>query len=68
MLKHSGFAESLTSNGGKDVSAFSGFYLEQIATSISERGGFGLADTIYTQLKRFEAAAADKGNDSSVKL
>ena len=59
---------ALTSNGGKDVDAFAGFYMEQMAEVISEGGGFGLADTIYTQLQRINAALSEPENAKSITL
>lgn len=51
MLKFSGLDKALTSGGGQSASAFTSFYLDQIATDISEDGGFGLADEFYEQMK-----------------
>lgn len=52
MLKFSGLDKALTLNGGEDVSAFAGFYIDQFADKISQKGGFGLAEKIYAQMSR----------------
>ena len=57
MLKYSGLGEALTKSGGESVSAFTDFYLEEVAQSIADKGGFGLAKTFYAALNdRAEAA------------
>ena len=50
MLKYSGLGEALTKSGGEAVSAFSDFYLENVAESLADKGGFGLAETFYNKL------------------
>lgn len=58
MLKYSGFAEALSSNGGFGGEAFSSMLIEQYADKIAEKGGFGLAEHIYEQLDNAEARRA----------
>ena len=60
MLTHSGLAESLTSGDGKMAEAFGSFYVEQLAERMADDGGFGMADSIYNQLQRYE-----QGGDTS---
>lgn len=50
MLKHSGFGQALTKTGGEAVSAFTDFYIENIADDIAAKGGFGLAEHFYKSL------------------
>lgn len=56
MLTHSGLAESLTSGEGKMAAAFGSFYVEQLAERMADQGGIGMAESIYKQLERYEAA------------
>ncbi len=56
MLTYAGFGKSLSSEAGFGGEAFSSLLIEQYAKQISERGGFGLSDTIYQQLKSRESA------------
>lgn len=65
MLKFSGLDKALTMGGGEEVSAFTGFYIDQYADKIAQKGGFGLADKIYEQMSRLDKT--QKG-DASVKL
>ncbi|MEM9705450.1 MAG: rod-binding protein [Pseudomonadota bacterium] len=51
MLKHSGLTEAIASDGGAGGDAFSSFLVQEYAQALSEQGGFGLAETIYRQLK-----------------
>lgn len=55
MLKYSGMGKALSSNSGFGGDAFSSMLLEQYAQKIVEKGGFGLADHIYEQLREREA-------------
>lgn len=52
MLTFSGLDKALTLNGGEQASAFAGFYIDQFAEKIAEKGGFGLAEKIYAQMSR----------------
>ena len=61
MLVHSGFAKALTSSGGEDVAGFSQFYMESLAQDMTERGGFGIAEDIYSNIKAKEAKHDDLG-------
>lgn len=56
MLTYAGFAKSLSSEAGFGGEAFSSILTEQYAKQISARGGFGLSETIYQQLKARELA------------
>lgn len=66
MLTHSGIAEALTAGGGKGADAFTGFYIDQLAEKLADEGGFGLADSIYDRLIRYNERNAD--NERSVRL
>ncbi len=55
MLKHGGLAKALTTTGGKDTEAFTTFYIEQLANKVVDNGGFGLADNIYEQLRKYNS-------------
>lgn len=61
MLKHSGLAEALTKNGGKEVAAFSDFYVQNLADEIVKQDGFGLAEKFYENLLK-------KQNQNSLKI
>lgn len=56
MLTFAGFGKSLSAEAGFGGEAFSSLLIEQYSKQISERGGFGLSDTIYQQLKARESA------------
>lgn len=62
MLTFSGLDKALMVGGGEDASAFTGFYIDQFADKIAQKGGFGLADKIYTQMTRI--SEAQKGGAS----
>lgn len=51
MLTHSGLDKALSSDSGIGGEAFSSMLVETYADGIAEKGGFGLADQIYRQLK-----------------
>ncbi|WP_425409250.1 rod-binding protein [Hyphococcus sp.] len=51
MLSHVGFDKALSENAGFGGEAFSRMLVETYAEQLSEKGGFGLADQIYRQLK-----------------
>ena len=51
MLTYAGFDKALSSRSGFGGEAFSRMLVESYATSISENGGFGIAEKIYRQLK-----------------
>ncbi len=62
MLTYSGMAEALTTGGGEDVASFSQFYMESIAKDLTDNGGFGLAEKIYTHIeKKKESGNGDLG-------
>lgn len=68
MLTFSGLAKALTAGDGQGADAFASFYVEKIAQSVAEKGGFGLAEGIYQHL--LEAYHVGKGEDNarSIKL
>lgn len=51
MLSHAGLDKALSSESGFGGEAFSQMLVETYAQELSEKGGFGLADKIYRQLK-----------------
>lgn len=51
MLSHAGFDKALSENSGFGGEAFSRMLVESYAEQLSKKGGFGLADQIYRQLK-----------------
>ncbi len=51
MLSHAGFDKALSENSGHGGEAFSRMLVESYAEQLSDKGGFGLADQIYRQLK-----------------
>lgn len=51
MLSYGGLTEALGANAGFGGEAFSGLLVEQYADQLVERGGFGVADRIYEQLR-----------------
>ena len=53
-LRLSGISEGMASGGGNGAEAFSSFLLEEYAKGLADKGGFGLADKIYRQLKDHE--------------
>ncbi len=55
MLNFSGLDDALKGDSGFGGDAFSSMLLEQYAQKIVEKGGFGLADRIYDQLKDMES-------------
>ena len=61
MLTFSGFGKALTMSGGEDVASFSQFYIEAIAKDITEGGGFGLAEKIYSHTEKKETKNGNLG-------
>ncbi|PQA87413.1 rod-binding protein [Hyphococcus luteus] len=51
MLSHAGFDKAVSQDAGFGGEAFSGMLVESYAEDLAEKGGFGLADQIYRQLK-----------------
>jgi len=51
MLKYSGMDKAISQESGFGGDAFSGMMLEQYAHNIVDKGGFGLAEKIYDQLR-----------------
>lgn len=62
MLSHSGLAEALSSDSGFGGEAFSSLLVERFADQLVERGGFGLTEKIYEQLREKEAGDVDTTN------
>ena len=56
MLSHSGLADALSAESGFGGEAFSSLLIEQYAAELVEQGGFGLAETIYEQLRMKDAS------------
>lgn len=56
MLNYAGFGKSVSSDAGFGGEAFSSLLVDQYARQIADRGGFGLAESIYRQLKLREGA------------
>ncbi|MBY0421779.1 MAG: rod-binding protein [Parvularculaceae bacterium] len=59
MLTYAGFGKSVSADAGFGGEAFSSLLIEQYARQVADRGGFGLAESIYQQLK-----AQEQGHDS----
>ena len=55
MLTHAGLDKALASDSGYGGEAFSGMLVETYAEELSKKGGFGLAEQIYRQLKDQES-------------
>ncbi|MCK5747421.1 MAG: rod-binding protein [Oricola sp.] len=51
MLSHAGFDKAIAQDSGFGGEAFSRMLVETYAEDLAEKGGFGLADQIYRQLK-----------------
>ncbi len=51
MLSHAGFEKAIATDSGPGGEAFSRMLVENYAEKLTEKGGFGLADQIYRQLK-----------------
>lgn len=51
MLSHAGFEKAIAQDTGLGGEAFSRMLVETYADQLSKKGGFGLADQIYRQLK-----------------
>lgn len=51
MLSHAGFDKAIAQDSGFGGEAFSRMLVEAYAEDLSKKGGFGLADQIYRQLK-----------------
>ena len=62
MLTFSGLDKALTSGGGEEVSAFTSFYIESFADQIAEKGGFGLAESFYQRLLKFDQIQNGQNN------
>lgn len=59
MLGHSGLGKALSSEGGFGGEAFSSLLVDEYANRLVEKGGFGLAEKVYEQLR--ERIANDDG-------
>lgn len=51
MLTYAGFGKSVSAEAGFGGEAFSSLLIEQYAKQVADRGGFGLAESIYQQMK-----------------
>ncbi|MEZ5892651.1 MAG: rod-binding protein [Parvularculaceae bacterium] len=51
MLKHTGLDKALSSDSGFGGEAFTGMLVQTYADELSKKGGFGIAEQIYRQLK-----------------
>lgn len=51
MLTHAGLDKAMASDSGIGGEAFSSMLVQTYAEGIAEKGGFGLADQVYRQLK-----------------
>lgn len=51
MLSHAGFDKAIAQDSGFGGEAFSRMLVETYAADLAQKGGFGLADQIYRQLK-----------------
>lgn len=58
MLKHSGFEKALSADSGFGGANYASLLLERYAEKIVEKGGFGLTEKMYEQLKAREASDA----------
>ena len=68
MLTFSGLDKALTMGGGSDASAFTGMYIQQFAEQIADKGGFGLAEKIYTQMSRLSGATDTLKNEGDINV
>lgn len=59
MLTFSGLGEAMVSGEGEMASAFTGFFLESLASDMADVGAFGLADKLYDTLKDRQSGALD---------
>lgn len=51
MLSHAGFDKAIAQDSGFGGEAFSRMLVDAYADNLAKKGGFGLADQIYRQLK-----------------
>lgn len=51
MLQYAGLADAFGMDADSSVAPFADFILERVASDLVEKGGFGLADQFYEQLK-----------------
>jgi len=51
MLSHTGLEKALSSQSGFGGEVFSTMLVEKYASALADKGGFGLAEKIYNQLK-----------------
>lgn len=54
MLQHGGLAKALGADAGFGGEAFSSLLVEKYAEGLADKGGFGLADKIYAQLRAMD--------------
>lgn len=60
MLAHSGLGKALGAEGGFGGEAFSSLLVDEYANRLVEKGGFGLAEEVYEQLRERKAANASR--------
>jgi Rod binding domain-containing protein len=60
MLAHSGLGKALSANGGFGGEAFSSLLVDEYASKLVARGGFGLAEKVYEQLRERGASNAKR--------
>ncbi len=60
MLQYSGLSKAVSANGGFGGEAFASLLIEEYAARLVERGGFGVADKVYEQLRDKEASNAGR--------
>lgn len=60
MLSQSGLGKAIAADGGFGGEAFSSLLVEQYSNKLVEKGGFGLAERIYDQLRQQDAPRAER--------
>lgn len=60
MLAHSGLGKALSAEGGFGGEAFSSLLVDEYASRLVEKGGFGLAEKVYEQLRAKGAPDASR--------
>ena len=64
MLKFSGLGDALTLGGGKEVEAFTDFYIEAFADEIAASGKLGLAERFYDKLSATHLRNGEMRNET----
>jgi Rod binding domain-containing protein len=60
MLQLSGLAKAVSANGGFGGEAFASLLVEQYAAKLVKRGGFGISEKVYEQLRDKELPNAER--------